>query len=138
MEKPMIPDLQTCLLCDDVRQEISGKLILIGIFDSIGIPNYPFVYPRAFLVTRWCSGEGEFVQQARILNPDNSVLVEGKPLPFKLNSNENIATNIEMFMNLQFKQPGLYWFELLLNNSLELRYPLRLTKINLPQQPKQG
>ena len=35
----MIPDLQTSLICDDVRQERNGKFILIGIFDVIGRSN---------------------------------------------------------------------------------------------------
>ena len=47
----MIPDLQSSLLCDDVRQERSGKFILIGLFDSLGSPQFPFRHPRLFLVT---------------------------------------------------------------------------------------
>ena len=39
----MIPDLQSSLLCDDVRQERTGKFILIGLFDSLGSPPPHFV-----------------------------------------------------------------------------------------------
>ncbi len=31
----MIPDLQSSLICDDVRQERNGKFMLIGLFDAI-------------------------------------------------------------------------------------------------------
>jgi hypothetical protein len=37
----MLPDLQSTLLCDDVRQERTGKFILIGLFDSLGSPTVP-------------------------------------------------------------------------------------------------
>ena len=32
----LTPDLQSSLICDDVRQERNGKFILIGLFDMIG------------------------------------------------------------------------------------------------------
>ena len=41
----MIPDLQSTLLCDDVRQERTGKFILIGLFDSLGIARVEISTP---------------------------------------------------------------------------------------------
>jgi len=38
-------DLQFSVLCDDVRREDNGKLILIGLFEVIGGAEYPLVYP---------------------------------------------------------------------------------------------
>ncbi len=73
----MLPDLQSTLLCDDVRQERTGKFILIGLFDSLGSPTFPFRHPRMFLVTRWCSGEGQFEQHTKVLRPDMSTIVAG-------------------------------------------------------------
>ena len=99
----MIPDLQSSLLCDDVRQERTGKFILIGLFDSLGSPSFPFRHARLFLVTRWCSGEGEFEQHTRILRPDMSTLVaEGRKIPVKLPNAEATATNVELYLNLEF------------------------------------
>ena len=138
----MSPDLQSSIICDDVRQERNGKFILIGLFDSIGAPNFPLVYPRLFMVTRWCSGEGQFKQRTRILKPDETtVLVEGKDIPVSLPSPEATATNVEAFMNVSFKDEGTYWIELLLDGDLKLRYPLRVSKIQPPllqQQPPTG
>ena len=103
----MLPDLQSTLLCDDVRQERTGKFILIGLFDSLGSPTFPFRHPRMFLVTRWCSGEGEFEQHTRILRPDMSTLVaEGRKIPVKLPNAEATATNVELFLNLEFHGPA--------------------------------
>ena len=135
----MIPDLQSSILCDDVRQERNGKFILIGLFDSIASPQFPLVYPRLFMVTRWCSGEGQFKQRTRILKPDqNTVLVEGKDILVRLPSPEATATNVEAFMNVQFEQDGAYWIEILLDGDLKIRYPLRVNKIQIPPQSGVG
>lgn len=126
----MIPDLQSSILCDDVRQERNGKFMLIGLFDAIVAQNLPVRYPRLFMVTRWCSGQGEFKQQTRILKPDlSTVLVEGKIIPVRLPSPEATATNVEVFMNVSFETIGTHWIEILLDEYLKIRYPLRVTKV---------
>jgi hypothetical protein len=122
----MIPDLQSSLLCDDVRQEANGKFILIGLFDAVQSAQFPLILSRLCLVTRWCSGEGEFVQQSRILKPDQmELLVEGRPLKVRLPSDGATATNVEFFVNVTLPGPGFYWVEVLLDEDLKLRYPLR-------------
>lgn len=124
----MIPDLQSSILCDDVRQERNGKFMLIGLFDSIASPKLPVRYPRLFMVTRWCSGQGEFKQQTRILKPDMSTpLVDGKVIPVRLPSAEATATNVEVFMNVNFDEAGTHWVEIMLNGDLKVRYPLRVS-----------
>jgi hypothetical protein len=121
------------MLCDDVRQERNGKFILIGIFDAIAAPKLPVRYPRLFLVSRWCSGEGEFEQYTKILMPDQStVFLEGKKIPTKLSSQESSATNVEVFMNAAFTEFGTYWVELGLDDRLKLRFPLRVTQVHRP------
>ncbi len=110
--------------------------MLIGLFDAIGTQNFPMVYPRLFMVTRWCSGEGKFEQRSRILRPDQmSVLVEGKPIPVNLPSPEATATNVEVFLNVAFQEEGTCWIEVLLDGDLKIRYPLRVNKIQPPPQP---
>ena len=132
----MIPDLQSSILCDDVRQERNGKFILIGLFDAIAAPTLPVRYPRLFMVTRWCSGQGEFTQRTRVLNPDQStVLLEGKEIPVKLSSAEATATNVEVFVNVAFEKAGTHWIEILLDKDLKLRYPLRVSKTGAGAAP---
>ena len=129
----MIPDLQSSILCDDVRQERNGKFILIGLFDAIGLPTFPIIYPRLFMVTRWCGGEGVFKQRTRILKPDQTnVLIEGKDIPVHLPSPEATATNVEAFVNVKFDEPGTYWIEILLDGDLKIRYPLRVSHVPAP------
>ncbi|MCS6771455.1 MAG: hypothetical protein NZ740_05450 [Kiritimatiellae bacterium] len=121
------PDLQAAILCDDVRQERNGKFILIGLFDAIMVSSLPTRYPRLFMVTRWCSGMGTFQQRTRILKPDEvSVLVEGQNIPVNLPNSEATATNVEIFLNVEFQQEGVHWVEILLDGDLKIRYPLRV------------
>ncbi|MBW7908586.1 MAG: hypothetical protein H3C50_06660 [Kiritimatiellae bacterium] len=123
----IIPDLQSAVLCDDVRQERNGKFILIGLFDAIWVQSLPTRYPRLFMATRWCSGEGTFHQRSRILKPDGtSVLVEGQNIPVTLASAEATATNVEIFLNIEFQTEGTHWVEVLLDGDLKIRYPLRV------------
>ncbi len=131
----MIPDLQSSIICDDVRQERNGKFILIGLFDAIGAPELPLRYPRLFAVTRWCSGEGEFIQRTRILKPNQmDVLIEGKDIPVKLQGTEASATNVEIFVNVNFEEFGTYWIEILLDKDIKIRYPLRVSQAGPPPE----
>ncbi len=132
----MMPDIQACLLCDDVRQERNGKFILIGIFDVIGSAVFPFVYPRMFVVTRWCSGQGAFRQQTRILAPDQvTPVMEGQPIPFHLPNPQATATNVELFINKTIQMEGTHWVEILLDGDLKLRFPLQVQRIVPPVTP---
>ena len=126
----MQPDLQSSLLCDDVRQERNGKFMLIGLFDAMGVPKYPAVFQRLCMVNRWCCGFGEFTQQSRLLKPDGmTVVAEGKPIPVRLPDSEANATCVEIFMNVKLETPGTYWVEVNLDNQLKLRYPLKAAQI---------
>ena len=126
----MIPDLQSSLICDDVRQERNGKFMLIGLFDAIHTERFPLTFAKICLVTRWCSGEGTFTQRSRIIHPDQkTVLAEGKDVQVQLPSSNASATSVEVFMNVAFPEPGTYWVEILLENDLKIRYPLGVNQI---------
>ena len=136
----MIPDLQSSLLCDDVRQERNGKFMLIGLFDMLAVPAFPAVFQRICVFNRWCCGEGEFKQRSRVIKPDGvSVLVEGKDVMVKLPNGEATATCVEFFMNVRFETEGNYWVEILLDGDLKLRYPLKAVTLRQGnQRPQEG
>ena len=135
----MIPDLQMSVLCDDVRQESNGKFILIGVFDVIAVPGYPAAFQRICLVNRWCSGQGTFTQQSRVLKADGSgVLAAGREVKVNLPDGEATATSVEYFLNLQFEKEGTYWIEVLLDGDLKLRYPLKALRLQQPHKPAEG
>lgn len=132
----MLPNLQSSLLCDDVRQEKNGKFMLIGLFDRIGLPKFPAVVPKIFVVNKWCSGEGAFKQQSRIIRPDGvSELIKGKPIDVRLQNNVQTATSIEVFMNIQIQEAGVHWVEVSIENELMLRYPLTVSAVSIKPRP---
>lgn len=136
MEDPvkMSPDLQSSLLCDDVRQERNGKFILIGLFDVLAVPAFPAVFHRICIVNRWCCGHGHFSQRSRIIKPDgDSALVEGKEVAVELADSEATATSVEFFINVRFETEGTYWIEILLDGDLQVRYPLKARQIPVPR-----
>lgn len=129
------PDLQSSLLCDDVRQELNGKFILIGLFEGIAVPAYPAVFQRICLVNRWCCGRGVFKQKSRIIKPDGTTpMAEGKEVDIHLKDEIFTATSVEFFMNVKFDAPGTYWVEVLLDGDIRIRYPLKAGVINIQQQ----
>lgn len=131
------PDLQSSLICDDVRQERNGKFMLIGLFDLIGVPVYPAFFQRLCVVNRWCCGIGIFRQKSRILASDGKqVVVEGQEIEIKLPDTEATATSVEVFMNVKFEKEGTYWIEILLDGDLKIRYPLKAIKVK--PMPVQG
>ncbi len=132
----MIPDLQASMLCDDVRQEANGKFIIIGVFDVVHARQYPLNFPRICVLTRWCGGEGTFQQVTRLLHPDQQkVVIKGQPIAVRLANSEATVTNIEAFLNVPLEKPGIYWVEILLDNDLKLRYPLRVNLLPAPPTP---
>ena len=124
------PDLQASVLCDDVRQEINGKFMLIGLFERLGLQQFPGAVPKFCIVNRWCCGEGTYTQQTRIVAPDGvTKLVEGRAVEIKLQNEGAIATSVEFFVNLRFPSAGTYWVEVTIDHELKIRYPLLVGEI---------
>jgi hypothetical protein len=116
-----------------VRQERNGKFILIGLFDAIGAPRFPMRHGRLFVVSRWCSGQGRFEQSTRIVRPDQvTPMATSRPVALNLPTAEAVATHVDLFVNLAFPEPGVYWVEILLDGDLRLRYPLRVNQLQQP------
>lgn len=121
----MIPDLQSCLLCDDIRCERNGKIMLIGIFEGLGLSADHPICHRLCIFTRWCMGEGEFVQKTKIIAPDGTtVIVEGKDSKLTLPGGKHVANIVEVFRNVRFAKGGTHWIEVTLDKDLKIRFPL--------------
>ena len=124
------PDLQASLLCDDVRQEMNGKFMLIGIFERLGFKEFPGAVPKFCIVNRWCCGEGTYTQQTRIMAPDGvTKVVEGRAVEIKLQNETAVATSVEFFVNLRFPSPGAYWVEVTIDHELKIRHPLIVAQV---------
>lgn len=132
------PNLQFSVVCDDVRREMNGKFMLLGIFEAITARKFPATHPALFVANRWCKGEGEFTQKIRIVNTkDSSIVFQTDDQPFKLESIDMHHTLVSRFNNLVFPIPGKYWVEVLLDGELFINYPIILREMkDEPNRPK--
>jgi len=129
----ILPDLQSAVLCEDVRCEINGMQTLIGVINVIPAPSVPVNALRLCIWSRWCSGSGTFRQKSRIIGVDEQQVIVQAEVEFELKEMEGHATNVHYFAGIQFQQFGLHHVEIFLENELRLRFPLPVVRVTLPQ-----
>lgn len=132
-ENAILPDLQSCVLCEDVRCEINGMQTLVGVINVIPAPALPVNALRLCIWSRWCSGSGKFRQKSRIIGVDEQQVLAQAEVEFELREMEGHATNVHYFGGVQFQQYGLYHVEVFLDDELRLRFPLPVIRVTLAQ-----
>jgi hypothetical protein len=132
-EGAILPDLQSCLLCEDVRCEINGMQTLVGVLNVIPATALPINYFKLCIWSRWCSGSGTFRQKSRIIGVDEQQVLAQAEVEFELKEMEGHATNVHYFGGVHFQQFGLHHVEIFLENELRLRFPLPVIRVGLPQ-----
>jgi hypothetical protein len=131
----ILPDLQSCVLCEDVRCEINGMQTLVGVLNVIPAPALPITCFRLCIWSRWCSGSGSFRQKSRIIGMDEQQVLAQAEVQFELKEMEGHATNVHYFGGVQFQQFGMHHVEIFLESELKLRFPLPVVRVG-PAQPQ--
>jgi hypothetical protein len=129
----ILPDLQSCVLCEDVRCEINGMQTLVGVINVIPAPALPVNALRLCIWSRWCCGSGKFRQKSRIVGVDEQQVLAQAEVEFELKEMEGHATNVHYFGGVQFQQFGMHHVEIFLENELRLRFPLPVVRVALAQ-----
>ena len=127
------PSLNFTILCDDVRQEIGGKLSLMGLFENIYATKFPAMHPRLAVITEWAEGKGEFDVTMRILSPDRKTVLRETSSKVTLNGVGFRHRDVSVHLNVEFKAPGTYWVENFLNNELINSIPVKVVQVK--EQP---
>ena len=125
----ILPDLQSCVLCEDVRCEFNGMQTLVGVLNVVPTPTLPVNYLRLCIWSRWCSGSGTFRQKSKIVGPDDRQMIAQAEVQFELKEMEGHATNVHYFGGVQFQQFGLHHVEIYLEEELRLRFPLSVVQV---------
>jgi len=123
------PTLNFTLLCDDVRQELGGKISLMGIFENIYATSFPAIHPKLAVINEWAEGTGEFHTTLRILSPDKKQIIRENVTRLKLANAGYRQRDVSIHLNLEFKEPGTYWIENYLNGMLVNSIPLHVILI---------
>jgi hypothetical protein len=130
----ILPDLQCSLLCEEIRQEITGNFILVGVINFIRVPQLPVVAFKLGLFNRWTAGVGRFTETARLVGPDQTTVLRQGEVKFELKDPAMHATNVTVFGQVEFKVPGTYFVEVLVDDVMKLRYPVPVLVVPPPAQ----
>lgn len=130
----ILPDLQSSLLCEDVRQEANGNFFLVGVINLIRVPQLPVVAFKLSLFNRWTAGVGQFVETSRFIAPDQTTVLRKGEVKFVLKDAGLHATNVTLFSQVEFKSAGTYYVEVLVDDVMKLRYPVPVILVTPPSQ----
>jgi hypothetical protein len=125
----VVPDLQSSVLCEDVRQEVNGMQSLIGVINVVPARALPVGLLKLCVWTRWCGGICKFSQHSRILGVDEAQVIAESHIDFELTELEGHVTNVNLYTGVQFQQFGVHHVEILLDGELVIRYPLPVVKV---------
>lgn len=132
MSPTISPDLQACLLCEDVRQELNTNFQIFGILGILVVPSLPITAQKLCVFSRWCCGTGVFRVLYKLIAPDATTVLASSQGEVRLGSVEDHITQVTVFGNIQFQREGVYSLEVYLENELKLRILLPL-KIAVPR-----
>jgi hypothetical protein len=134
----ILPDLQSALLCEDVRQEANGNFIIIGVINFVRVPQLPVTAGKLCFFTRWTAGLGQFVESVRLIAPDQTTVLRKSEVKFALEDAALHATNVTVFGQVQFELPGTYFVEVLVDDVMKIRFPLSVAVIKPPTAAPQN
>ena len=120
----ILPDLQCSLLCEEVRQEVTGNFILISVMDLVRVPQLPVTAGKLCLFNRWTAGLGVFTETVRLLAPDQTTVLRKSEVKFQMKDPGINATTVTVFGNVEFAHPGSYFVEMLVDDVMKVRYPV--------------
>jgi hypothetical protein len=133
----ILPDLQCSLLCEDIRQEVTGNLMFIGVLQVVRVPQLPVTAFKICVVNRWTAGVGQFTESFRLLAPDQTTVLRKGDSKFALQDANQAQTNVTFLAQVQFEAPGVYFVEVLVDDVMKLRYPLPVVVVQQPPGAQQ-
>jgi hypothetical protein len=120
----ILPELQASLMCESVRQETSGNLILIGVVNFLRVPQVPAATGLFCIYNRWTSGIGRFSDSTRLVAPDGTTTLCQSSSQFELRDPAHHSSNVHVFANAELKTAGTYYIEVLVDDVMKLRSPV--------------
>src|ERR1017187_5823082 len=131
----ILPDLQCSLLCEEIRQEANGNFFLIGVINFIRVAQLPAMAFQLSVFNRWTAGVGQFVESSRFIAPDQTTVLRKGEVKFGLADAGLHATNMTVFRQVEFKTAGTFFVEVLVDDVINLRYPVAVVLPPPPNQP---
>ena len=120
----ILPDLQASLLCEEVRQEVTGNFILIGVIGFLRVPQLPITALKLCVFNRWTAGVGTFTEITRLIGTDQTTAIRQSQVKFGLQDPSHHAINVTVFGQIEFTTAGAYFVEVLVDDVMKIRYPV--------------
>lgn len=104
------------LVCDyTIRDAATGKVSLIGIFETIQAPAFPVVHPALCVYVNMSDLLGEYAMRVEIVRVADDVVLGRVAMTAAFADRMRPAEVIFDFRNLILEQPGRYEFRLTAN-----------------------
>ncbi|EEF60921.1 DUF6941 family protein [Pedosphaera parvula] len=123
-------NIQVAVLCD-AATDSGGKLNILGAFDGLNPPQFPFVYAQCCIALRLTfTSEEEGTHQLRLtfMDEDGKMLMPGIDLPIAvaIPAESHFATSnvIVVHPPLKFEKAGLYSVDISLDGRQQGSIPL--------------
>jgi hypothetical protein len=129
----ILPDLQCSLLCEDVRQEVTGNFILVGVVGFVRVPQLPVSALKLCLFNRWTAGVGQFIETVRLIAPDQTTVLRKNEMKFMLQDPSQNATTVTIWGPVKFEAAGAYFVEVLVDDVMKLRFPIPVSVVPPPE-----
>ena len=135
-------DIQIATLCD-FASDYNGKMVISGTFDVLAAKALPVVHPQCSLAMRICmtpEDSGQHTLGINIIDADGKP-IDPQKMPIKADMPIQVPDNLAFvtrnlvlnFQGLRFPNAGVYSVDILLDDELVMRLPLRIVQVQ-PQE----
>lgn len=119
-QQQQVAQVTALLVAQDAFQDTRGRTHVIGIFDTLGAPKFPFNV--SFMVYCAVKGEGTHTVLLKIENSLGDKIAESKPMIAEVTHQK--SHQIFFGFGLTIKSPGLYKLIACLDGIPEIEHPL--------------
>lgn len=127
-----IPTLNAMLICDQVIAERrTNKKSLIGIFENINAPKFPFTHSSLSIYIKLTEAKGKYKFRLELVDLEKNEVIGKGETPKPLNFDDSLKTHELVFVmnTLEFKHPGKYEFRVFANNNLFAQKTFQVKKV---------
>ena len=133
-------NIQVAVLCDAATDD-SGKLNLLGAFDTIYARELPATHPQctvALRVTFHSTDEGKRQLKLNFVDADGRSIMPSIDIPVEVTLPEDVHFGTRNFIiniqALKFEEPGLYSVDIALDGQSQAGIPLLVKHVPPPTQ----
>ena len=107
------------LFCEDIRQEVGGRVSLMGILGTkLLVQDFPLVFPKLCLFIEWGEVKENINVTLNIIPPDGVKMNSVHPTANIAAQQGVVSRSMIVLTNFAFPKAGQYVFEFVVNNEV--------------------